>query len=330
MARIFMDGGETGDTSFWSAMSNSGVISSTVPAGMSGTYVLYLQSSHGLYRSLPSSKSELYVAFKWYSTTGTISACSIFSFRDSASTVIYSLRRSASGFMEAHLGTKDDTLNATGTKFLQITRTFLIEIYYKPLNSGGSIIVKIDGVEDINYSGDTTAGLENIKSIHFGYDQIITESAACYFDDVVVDDASWIGNTKVGIIVPDGTGTTNNWTASAGNAWDCLNEKPPVDTDYVYSNTTNQIATYAMTTIASMNTIKAVQLQGRAAYEGSPTPTKIQLGIRASGADYFATDLSPGISFGMLAKILELNPADFAAWEQADIDALEVGVKATA
>jgi hypothetical protein len=330
MARIFMDGFETGDSSFWNNYSNAGTVTATPPAGMSGSYMMVFSTYHGAYRLLSISKSEIYIAFKWYGTPQNITdPSSIFSFRDSAGTLIYSTRRNSLGFMEARLGSHSGALNATGTKILYPYITYLIEAYYKPLNSGGVFTTKIDGVQDINYSGDTTNGLEDIKSVSFGYDGVL-EAASCKIDDIVIDDANWIGNTKLGIIVPDGTGTTNNWTASTGNAWDCLNEKPPSDTDYVYSNTTNQIATYAMTTIANMNTVKAVQLQGRAAYEGSPTPTKIQLGVRASGADYFATDISPGVGFAMNSKILELNPADSAAWEQADIDALEVGVKATA
>ena len=330
MARIFMDGFETGDVSLWSGYNSSpATIQNTTPPGGISNYYHYAYSNRGLYKDFGTNKSELYFSFKCYGTDPSASM-DICAFKDSSFVITANLKRNtSSNLLKLYLGTGTGTLLATGIVPIYGLRTYLIEIRYKPLNSGGIFTVKVDGVQDINYSGDTTNGAEEIRQFHSGAIGP-SDSAYWYIDDVIVDDANWIGNTKVGIIVPDGTGTTNNWTASAGNAWDCLNEIPPVDTDYVYSNTTNQIATYAMTTIASMNTVKAVQLQGRAAYEGSPTPTKIQLGVRASGADYFATDLSPGVGFGPLIKILELNPADSAAFEQADIDALEVGVKATA
>jgi len=325
MARIFMDGFETGDIYLWTTNDTS-TANTTMAAGFSGTYCCFVSAGH-IEKVLPSSKTELYIAFKYY-TPNTYSYNSILTLKDSAGTIIASVSKPSSGFLTLRRGDAYGTLLATGTHVVG-QKAFLIEVRYKPLNSGGVVQVKLDGVLEIDYSGDTTNGLEDVQRLKMGNEPNGTYFSG-YFDDFIVDDANWIGNTKLGIIVPDGTGTTNNWTASAGNAWDCLNEKPPVDTDYVYSNTTNQIATYAMTTIASMNSVKSIQLQARAAYEGSPTPTKIQLGVRASGTDYFATDLSPPVSFGMLTKILELNPADSAAFEQADIDALEVGVKATA
>jgi hypothetical protein len=273
------------------------------------------------------------MAFKYYCYyPNAAEPNSIVSFLDSAGTVIAALERNAiSGFLQIRRGDlRDGTLIDTGSKYIFPSLVCLVEIRYKPLNSGGIFTVKVDGVTTINYSGDSTNGLESLLTIRLGKESISGNYSYFYFDDFVVDDANWIGNTKIGIIVPEATGTTNTWTASTGNAWDCVNEKPPVDTDYVSTNTTNAISTYGTTTISSINSVKCIQLQARAAYEGTPTPTKIELGIRA-GADYFTTpDLSPGVSFGMLSKILSLNPADSAAFEQADIDGLELGIKAVA
>jgi hypothetical protein len=328
MARIFMDGFETGDGGLWDTITVS-VSSSSIPAGFSGTYYLPCGTGYAE-KQFAASKSELYFAFKYYFSL-TAQANGIIAFKDSNGTIILSILRNLSTkLIEAHLGAYDGSTLGTGNTVLSAYKTYLVEIYYKPLNSNGVVTIKIDGVQQFTpYSGDSTAGLEGIKSFLIGSTSSQAYSHGNY-DDVVVDDANWIGNTKLGIITPNGTGTTNNWTASAGTAYQCIDEIPPVDTDYVYSNTTDQIATYAMTTIANMNSVKAVQLQGRAAYEGSPTPTKIQLGVRSGGSDSFATDLSAGVGFGMLTKILELNPADSAAWEQADIDNLEIGVKAVA
>jgi hypothetical protein len=319
-----MDGFETGDLNLWTVTSGATATTTSIPAGFSGTYYCELQSSSDyIEKQLSASKSELYIAYKLQVYLST--CVGLVAFKDSATTYVGSItRNTTTGFLEFRLGDYTASVQATGSIQLLVGKVYLIEIRYKPLNTGGICTVKVDGVQDINFSGDSTAGLENAQTIRFG-----GSNSNAIVDDIVVDDANWIGNTKIGIIVPNGTGTTNNWTASAGTAYQCVDEIPPVDTDYVYSNTVDQIATYAMGTISNMNTIKAVQLQARAAYEGSPTPLHIQLGVRA-GADYFATDLSPGISFGMLTRILELNPADSAAWEQADIDGLEVGIKATA
>ena len=327
MARIFMDGFELGDLSLWSGSSAPTAVNVGIVAGMSGANCCTVGSG-SIEKTFSSTKTELYIAFK-LCTSSMNGFNQILSFKDSNGTTIACLYKFGTNYLGIYRGNSNGTYLATGTTYISSWKTYLIEIRYKPLDSGGVFTIKVDGVTDINYSGDTTSGLENILKVRLGDDPGGVYFSG-YFDDFIVDDANWIGNTKLGIITPNGTGTTNNWTASAGTAYQCIDELAPSDTDYVYSNTVDQISTYAMTTIANMNSVKSIQLQGRAAYEGSPTPTKIQLGVRASGTDYFATDLSPGVGFGMLTKILELNPADSAAWEQADIDALEIGVKATA
>jgi hypothetical protein len=64
----------------------------------------------------------------------------------------------------------------------------------------------------------------------------------------------------------------------------------------------------------------------RYAYEGSPTPTKQKIAIKSGGNLYYGDDLTPALTFQFAEKLWELNPDDDAAWEDADIDDLEIGV----
>lgn len=333
MARIFIDGFESGDLGLWSgAYSNLASISATVPAGMSGTYTLWCDSYYGLYKMFSASQTEIYMAFKYYPASADYSRALI-SFRDSAGTQTYALRRNqSSGFVETHVGNAYGSLVSTGTIPLTAGSAYLIEIRYKPLNSGGVLTTKINGVQDINYSGDTTNGLENVKQFILGYDAGGSpESVYSYYDDFVVDDANWIGNTKIQAIVPTGAGATTGWTPSAGNNWDCVNEKPASDADYVVAGVTNSIDTYTMGNLTgAIGSIKSVAVHTRNFKQGNGLLDRGQHIVRPASTDRLAvskTSMFP-ISPSIFQSIWELNPEDSQAWEEADVNGMEVGIKA--
>jgi hypothetical protein len=80
-----------------------------------------------------------------------------------------------------------------------------------------------------------------------------------------------------------------------------------------------------------MSTVKCVQVSVRLAKDGNPTPTGVKTVLRCSGTDYpHSATLSPGTTFARSDQIWELNPADSAAFEDADLDGMEVGIKAVA
>jgi len=206
-----MDGFESGGSDLWNYV-NGSIVSASKPAAFSGTYYFSSGASGSVQKTLSSSKTELYMAFKIYYNTGSVQ--DIIYFKDSAGTAIASLERVvASSFVNLRRG-KDGgsgaTIIATGTIPLGLSTVHLIEIYYKPLNSGGVFTTKINGVQDINYSGDSTNGLENIQTFSIG---AFGDNANIWVDDVVVDDANWIGNTKIQALVPTGAGATSQHTA---------------------------------------------------------------------------------------------------------------------
>lgn len=324
MARIFMDGFETGNAYLWDGSAVAAL--STVPAGMSGAYCLYCNNFMPL-RTLVSSNSELYFAFK-YCVDNPTYALEIMTFKDSAGTYIASLTRSAAtGLLVAVRGSGGGTTLETGANTIPYNVTFLIEIRYKPLNSGGVFTVKVNGVQDINYSGDTTNGLENIKTIGIGG---VSNSVYAKFDDVIVDDANWIGNTKIQAIVPTGAGATTGWTPSTGANYAAVDEIPAVNTDYVKTSS-EQIDTYAMGNLTgSIASIKSVAVQTRNWREGNGLYDRGQHIVRPASTDRLAaskTSIFP-ITATSFQSIWELNPEDSAAWEEADVNGMEAGIKA--
>lgn len=328
MARIFIEGFEGNSLDGWTIPGGSAAIASAVGLDMSGSYCLNLNGTNrSLRKNLGSSHASLYIALKWRPTNSSATSPITF-YGSNAAYTAWIQRNAVSGKIEIYA--QGGTLKATSaTVISEMDRTYLVEIYYVPLNAGGTITVKIDGTQVVTYSGDTTNGLENIQYLELG---AAAGAIYCYFDDIVIDDADWIGNTKIQGQFVTGAGATTGLTASAGNNWDCVEEIPYSDLNYVYGNTANLVDTYVTSDLVeSVTAIKCIQVSARCAYAGSPTPTKQGIVIRPASTDRpHATDITPGIAFSRYDRIWELNPEDSAAFEAADLNGMEIGIKLVA
>ena len=326
MTRLFIDGFETSKCSpFWDQEFGQPWVAAK--AGMSGSYCLGISNATG-YLTFDSNKTEIYLACKIWNESGTVSN-PLFEFRDSAETYIASIILYGS-ILGWEIRVKRGNYNATQIDsggWVNYQTTHLLEVRIKPLDTGGIIQVKIDGVQVINYSGDTTAGLENIKSMHWGTHGGV-QAAFYTVDDIVIDDANWIGNTRVQKLQISGAGTTTEWDASAGNPYECIDEIPYSDSDWVETNVVDESLTCACADMTgNIDSVKCVEVYGRMAYEGNPTPTKQKIAIRVNGSEYYGDDEGTALGYGLFGKRWELNPDDAAAWEEADINAIEIGVR---
>jgi hypothetical protein len=332
MARLFIEGFEHGhiNTTLFNEVSASFVVSTNPPAGMSG---VYCGNANGGWSycsvTLDSSEAEVYVAAKGRMQNRSGYGTPMFSFRDSAGTVAGAVGAIVDGdhfHIVATIGNQAGTILATGSIEIINQQVVLVEARYKPLNTGGIFQVKVDGVMDINYSGDTTAGLENVKKIRLGSDG--RDNYTTRYDDFVVDDADWIGNTRIQKLQISGAGTTSEWDASAGNPEDCIDELPYSDADYVSTNVIDESLTCACADLGgNIDSIKCLAVQNRAAYDGNPTPTQQKIAIRVNGTEYYGADETPGLSYSKHRKIWGINPDDSQPWEEADINAIEIGVR---
>ncbi len=327
MSRIFIDGFESGDHDMWDAETNATVISSA-GLDMNGDYCLDLNAGGEYLRKDITAVDEMYFAFLWRSTrTDQLDILSVF---NSTTRLVHLGLYGASNVLKAYMDV--NTGLAAGTKIISANVTYLIEVYIKIADSGGRFEVKIDGVQDINFTGDTKHDTNTqFNQIGLGYANIAGWDSFAYFDNFIMDDAAWIGDTKIQALVPTGAGNTTGWTPSAGANWDCVEEIPKNDADYVSINSNDITDTYAVANMAgSIGTVKCVQIQSRARYEGSPTPANLKLVVRSGGTDYLSGNKAVPASEKSLWHLWENNPADSLAWEEADVNAMEIGVKSAA
>jgi hypothetical protein len=325
MAREFIDGFEGGDTSLWTVIGANVTADNT--SAMTGVYCAKLNSDGAVGGSLVrtvTGRAEYYGAFKFKTTTGGSHA---FRFRN-GSTVLGVIKMTIGVGIKAYNGNEASLLGTGSTSFVTNV-VYRVQFYYKPDTTGaGRFVIKINEVAEIDYTGASSPATSNIDTVEVRGDYTYTYG---YFDDIVLDSSEYPGLTYVQAIVPTGVGFTTNFTPSAGSNYACVDEIPPSDTDYVSTNTADNIDTYATGNMTgSVGEIKCVQVQIRAKTEGSPTPTKLALMVRSSSTDYAGTDQAITSAYLDYRQLWAVDPATSSAWTESGVNAVEIGIKARA
>lgn len=325
MSRIFIDGFESGQADIWDLTSSSVV--SSAGLDMDGDYCANLNANYRyLQKNITVADDEMYFAFL-YRPTSSGNAKDIFSLYYDATQLIHLKRSSTDFLLTAQVGVG---AVETGTATLLVNTTYLVEVHIKLADAGGRFEVKVDGLQDIDFTGDTKPYTQTqFNRVRLGYADVY--ACYAYFDNFIMDDAAWIGNTNIQAVVPTGAGNTTGWAPSAGNNWECVDEKPFNDADYVSINSNDVVDTYAAgNLVGTIGSVKCVQVQSRALVDGSPIPTNLKLVVRSGGTDYLSGDNVVPIVAKSFSHLWENNPSDSAAWEEADVNAMEIGVKSAA
>ena len=220
----------------------------------------------------------------------------------------------------------------TGTGSLAIDTTYRIEMRILIADSGGRVEVKIDNVSDIDFTGDTKEGTSTqFNKVRLGYCGLAAYTSYAYFDNLIMDDAAWIGDLRIQAVVPTAAGNATGWTPSAGSNYACVDEIPASDTDYNSIDANGVVDTFVMGNLAgNIDSVKAVQVQSRTRTEGSPTPTNLNLAIRSGGTTYYSGDKSVPSTEKGLREIWVTDPATSVAWLESGVNAIEAGVRSAA
>lgn len=332
MARILKDGAEHGVLADRIA-SNGANTSVTTTNPRTGTYCYNLNDVNG-WIQYPnfSAISESYIRFA-YRCAGAdsgVNTCALLS----TGTTIFGMRVLAtgiSGSIGVYIGS---TQKATATINIGTgaAEYHVFEIRVK-INASGVIQVKYDGTQVINFSGDTTAAGTTFNQLRLSGNQ---GGSAHKMDDIALNDTStasdnsWIGDGGVlAPLVPNGAGNYTDLIASAGSAYQCVDEIPQNgDTDYVYESLVNKKSTYTMTDVSGLPTgasIARVWVE-LAAKESAASGGNIATLVRSATTDSQGSDQALTIAYARYVSAEYVtDPADGTAWTPTKVNALEAG-----
>jgi hypothetical protein len=299
---------------------------------MDGNYCLNCTPSTAYVQRSLAAAGERYFALRWRTTQPSIALGILSVYK--GSTPLINVSSGPGGIFQIVSGA--GLLASTSGGLWSSNTTYKVEIYIKIDDTAGRVVMKLNGVTVLDFTGDTKPGTDTTfdsfllgKSVP-GFP--IANSGYSYFDNVVVDDTEWPGDTKIAGVFPTGAGNSAQWTPSAGANWDCVEEVPPSDADYITTNTVGQKDTYAASDLpADASAVKCVQFAARAQKEGAATPQNLAFVIRTGGADYEGSVVA--LPTGLSEHVRDIwvnNPATSQAFTPSEVNGMEIGIKAIA
>lgn len=273
------------------------------------------------------------VGFAYRSSS--FSSFGIVNFVDGGTVHLHFRINASSGKIEVRRGSSTGTLIATGNAVLTTNTFYYLEFKVTINDSTGVIVTKVNGVEDINVTGQDTqnGGNASYDNIRFFWDGQ-GNGGTCDVDDLVIWDTAgsvnndFMGDVRVQAILPSGAGATTEWTPSAGSNYQNVDEAAPNgDTDYNSEATATDVDTFVYGDLTpTSGTVKAVQWLAYARKDDGGTRT-VRPVVRHGGTDYFGSSKSVSSSYTYLRHLMETNPGTAAAWTISDVNAAEFGIE---
>lgn len=342
ITRLWESGWELADYTLEISSTNGTVPALSTTEVRTGTYSLRLTDDGNSYFviNLPAAITQCRSSFHFQHSdivNGTNDP-RIFTLRNNT-TICLSLSWNGTSFIAYVGGTAVSTV--VHAPFAASDTWFNISVDVKVANAAGWIRVYVDGVQVIDFSGDTDNGATTFNNVAFGQadGDAWLNGSVVYFDDMYIDDTtgeatpSQAPDSRFELITPNGNGNYSQWDGSDGNAVDnylLIDEFPPDnDTTYIQTDTVNEINTTLMTTftIPAGWSVAAVIPLAIAKKDDAGGTLDLQLVTRLSSTDQVSGDKTLGTDYAILRDRQTSKPGG-GAWTQSDINSVEVGVKA--
>jgi hypothetical protein len=289
-----------------------------------------------------SATSKVYFRFKLYIGTMPAGDISIAGLSSSATgNTIAQLKLLADGTLQ--LGYYDGSFHNVGSPSTALIPgvEYIIEISADDSVANNTITARLEGIEFATGNGNN---LGNTSFIQLGA-IFSADTFDVNFDDLAINDeasggtqTSWPGNGSIVHLNPSAAGDNNSWVASTGNAWDCLDEVPPSDTDYVDTSTVNATSDYnlANSDIPPNATINVVAIGARHR-NGTASATsayalrvkKAASGTVASSGNIVPNTTTPSTHLTAAPRVYQLTTyldPDGAAWTKTTLDSMQAGI----
>lgn len=335
MARLATFGFEEGNLDvLFSSYGTSDVISGSATA-RTGDWCLRLWESGDIARTYPiSTEPAMFIgmAHQHFGAVTLGAVRSIVALYDLTNTVLVQLRLTTDRKLLATVGSSTNV--ATGTSVLPMNQYVYIEMYTSIDNSTGTFAVKVDGVQEINFIGDTQPGANFvISTVEFtcaGGDQ------DHYLDDVVINSPSgnnnntWPGIVRLLPDYPNNSGSATQLSrggTDTGQNYSQVNEVPYSASQYVYGNAVDQEDLYNIQdpTIPANAEIKNIIVNAIAKVDSGAG--MIALMAKSGAVQSQGSDKSIGISDKLYQEVWNIDPSTSGTWSAAAINNLEIGVK---
>ncbi len=302
MTRIYTDGAEMADALWWDY---HGTSVAAVTPGASGSYCYSVGSNNTAYKNLPTSLTEAYMRFRFKTDNFTPNSSMAYypSFSSGSSQIIW-LSTNQTYYMK--INTSGGVL-ASGSRLMTNDTWYILEMYLKIDDTVGRFVLKINGITDIDFTGDTK------PSSYTSFNRLIFYGGAnfvgfptLYIDDIAINDTngtednSWCGDGRVERLFPNADGDMLEWTPSSGSVHYTMVDEVPEDEDstFVYTSASMKQDMYQLSTYTPTNkSIRRVWAEARAK-DFSSQGKSIKIGVKTGSS----------VNLSASATVLESEP----------------------
>lgn len=239
----------------------------------------------------------------------------------------------------------DTTTRITGLTTLQGGNWYLLELHYKlpstPGGSDGRLDLKIEGTSEGFWIGNTAPLGSNAITRAYWWGNPLGLQWINYDDLAINDntgtaDNTWCGDGYVLALRPNAQGSSNQWlrndtNLAAVNNYDRVSEVPPDNAStYVYSQTVGNKDFYNLTDLVGLLPADAIRRLWISTYasEAVAGGDAFQVGLYINSTEYWsANQILSTLWQAFQGSVYSTNPNTAAAWTQADVNALQVGIK---
>ena len=341
MANKFITGFEWGtkyEITAWDAWNFAGIDASE---SRSGDYSMKLYGAYAsISISLPGHITEYFIQFA-YKTDGSFGSLggTLFNWNGQLGDKrLGYLNFSDAGQARLYTSTYPDgtnehsTLRATGLARLKINTWYVMEMRIKIDKDNGHLALKIDGVDDCEFSGPTTPYTgDAVDSIYWAHWQ-------CWLDDIVINDTSgdfnnsWPGCLKVVLLRPNDDGTSEWMTSMEGHNYDMVNEVPYDPTEYVYTYSIGVRDSYGVQDLPE-EAADILIVRGDAwAFKDSGSAAqnrKLVFSVQSGLTINDSPDQNLSLSYQLVKYPFDFNPDTNAMWTKEEVNNILAGIKSS-
>lgn len=320
----------------WSDVSGNTSISSSNPR--TGASHLRLLFSSAVTKTFDD-RATWIVGFALNKEIGGMTNSVILQFRDSNTTQC-SLRLNGDLKLEVLRGAFTSVTDGISSLSLSAGIYYYIEMKVTIANSigAGTCEVRVNGAtwitvatgQDLQSSANATAGAIRWTGLGVVVDLDIDDLYIC--DDSGSINNDFLGDQKIEVLLPDGNGTTSDFTGHDANQIDNylnVDENPADDdTSWNENNTVGEIDLYTFGNISGTpSAIQGVQVNQVVKKDDAGSRT-IRAVARPTSTNFFGDPKSPSTgSYTDETHIWEQNPQTDLDWTQSNLDATQFGIE---